>query len=678
MARSDLAARVHDASRPTHITVVVAMIVAIGVVSWWSIEFRPPNAVVAYWWPAAALGAAAVIMARRRMLVVAGIFIAVFLANFAVGRPISLDIGYGLANAGTAWLVAGIATAGGPYATIRSVRSAGRFMVAVAAGALAVTAIGAATAALVVGADPVATIVALYLSHTSALLVLTPIALIDWRWRAVGRPVEAILQSFTFVAVVLAAYWPGNPLPLGFTTIAVLLWAAFRLPIGQVAIQLGVLGVVATTVTAYGWGSYAELVPDEPRLDVIVVQLYLIVHASASVLVAAARADWGAAAAELAAREAVLRSGLLNIDTGLVIAEIVRGDTLRVLEVTPAAERALGDSVPQRGDRRRLRGTGPVLGPPALDEVIRASESRRIELDLGDRGRFEADVTVHTGPTGTEIMTIVLIDVTARDAREREALETAEQLRDLNRQKDAFIASVSHELRTPVTAILGFVEELADSALPDAERQAAAIIDRNARRLAAVIDDVLELSRLTTVAPQRRPAEPVNVSELVCMACDDAAGLAPAKALTIVKDFTDAPRMITTTALDLERVISNLLSNAVKFSPVGGTITVSVAEYADGLELRIGDQGPGIPPSEIERVWERFYRVADMAHRDVPGTGLGLPIVKALIERRLGGEVRLESDGQSGTTAVVRLPRVAPDEHPLTGAIPVQSQETGA
>ncbi|RZS56190.1 signal transduction histidine kinase [Microcella putealis] len=678
MARSDLAARVHDAPRRVHATVVVALIVAVGLVSWWSIEFRPPNAVVAYWWPAAALGAAAVIMARRRMLVTVGIFIAVFLANFAVGRPVSLDLGYALANAGTALAVGWIATAGGRYATIRSVRSAGRFILAVAVGALVVTIVGAATAWMFAGADPVATVFALYPSHASALLVLTPITLVDWRWRAVGRPFEAVLLSVVFVGVLFAAYWPGNPVPLGFTTIAVLLWAAFRMPIGQVAIQLGMLGIVATTVTAYGWGSYAELVPGEPRLDVMIVQLSLIVHACASILVAAARADWGAAAAELAARETVLRSGLLNIDTGLVIAEIVRGDTLRVLEVTPAAERALGDSVPQRGDRRRLRGTGPVLGPPALDEAIRESESGRIDLNLGDRGQFEADVTVHTGPTGTEILTIVLIDVTARDAREREALETAEQLRDLNRQKDAFIASVSHELRTPVTAILGFVEELADSALPDAERQAAAIIDRNARRLAAVIDDVLELSRLTTVAPQRRPAEPVNVSELVCMACDDAAGLAPAKALTIVKDFTDAPRVITTTALDLERVISNLLSNAVKFSPVGGTITVSVAEYANGLELRIGDQGPGIPPSEIERVWERFYRVADTAHRDVPGTGLGLPIVKALIERRLGGEVRLESDGQSGTTAVVRLPRVAPDEHPLTGAIPVQSQETGA
>lgn len=246
MARSDLAARVHDAPRRVHATVIVALVVAIGLVSWWSIEFRPPNAAVAYWWPAAALGAAAVIMARRRMLVTVGIFIAVFLANFAVGRPVSLDLGYALANAGTALAVGWIATAGGRYATIRSVRSAGRFILAVAVGALVVTIVGSATAWMFAGADPVATVFALYPSHASALLVLTPIALVDWRWRAVGRPFEAVLQSVVFVGVLFAAYWPDNPLPLGFTTIAVLLWAAFRMPVSQVAIQLGVLGIVAT------------------------------------------------------------------------------------------------------------------------------------------------------------------------------------------------------------------------------------------------------------------------------------------------------------------------------------------------------------------------------------------------------------------------------------------------
>lgn len=294
MARSDLAARVHDAPRRVHVPVVGAMVLAVFLISWWSIEFRPPNAVIAFWWPAAALGVVTVLMARRRMLATAGVFVAVFAANFVVGRPLTLDLGYALANAATAWTVVRIATNGARYAPIRSVRTTGRFLAAVAIGALPVSVIGGVSAALFADADLVMTALALYPSHASALLVLTPLALVEWRWRAVGRRREAVLQSLLFVVVVAIAYWPEVVLPLGFTTIAVLLWAAFRLPIGQVAIQLAVLGIVATSATGFGAGSYAELVPGEPRLDVVIVQLYLIVHACSALLVAAARADWGA------------------------------------------------------------------------------------------------------------------------------------------------------------------------------------------------------------------------------------------------------------------------------------------------------------------------------------------------------------------------------------------------
>lgn len=672
MIRSDLAARIHDAARGPRGLIVALLIITTGLISWWSIEFRPPNAVIAYWWPAAAIGAAAVIMARHRMIATLGVFVAVFAANAAVGRPIELDLGYGLANAATAWTVARIATGGSAYATIRSVRSAGRFLLAVAAGATVVSILGGLSAWLFAGAELFVSMMALFPSHASALLVLTPLALVEWRWRSVGRTAEAVLQSFVFVAVLFAAYWPDNPLPLGFTTIAVLLWAGFRLPVAQLAIQLAVLGIVATTVTAFGWGSYAELVPGEPRLDVVIVQLYLIVHACAGLLVAASRSEWGDLSAALAAREGILRSGLVSIDTGLLIGEVTQGHTLRVLEVSPAAERLFGDDAPRREQRRALIGPHPILGITELDDAIRRLRPARLELDLGESGRFDVEVNLHTGPTGTRILTVVLTDVTARYARERAAIETAEQLRDLNQQKDAFIASVSHELRTPVTAILGFAEELAEGALPEAERVATTIIDRNARRLAAVIDDVLELSRLTAANPAPRTPIDLDVAGLVRMACDDAAGLAPAKALVFDTRIPDAPLTATLNGLDLERVVANLLSNAVKFSPAGGTIHVAVVADGDVIELRVGDDGPGIPPSDLERVWERFYRVQDSEHRDVPGTGLGLPIVKALVERRLGGTVRLESDGHRGTTAIVRIPRVAPAPQPLTGAIPTR------
>lgn len=675
---TDLASRVRDARPGLRALVVVLGIVATGVVSWLSIEFRPQGAVIAFWWPAAALGAATLTMARgRKILPTLGIFLVVFLANLAVGRPIALDIGYGIANAAAAYTAATILTAGGRYPTIRTVRSAGRFLLAGAAGASVVALLAAASAWAFAEADFWASAVAVFPSHASAILTLTPIVLVQWQWRSVGSRGEAAVQVVVFAAVVAVALWPSNTIPLGFATIAALLWAGFRLPMPLMALQLATLSVLAATLTGLGIGSYSEIAPDDPRLTVIIVQSYLIVHACTGIFVSASRTEWGELAAAFAAREGLLRGGLVGMESGIVIGEVIAGRSLRILEFTDPARRALGwprTAEPGRDELLSLTDSEPILGEARIDDAIRRRQPARLELST-PVGQFDVDVNVHTGPTGSMILTVVFVDVTARIERERSALATAEQLRDLNQQKDAFIASVSHELRTPVTAILGFAEELADAALPDTERQAASIIDRNARRLAAVIDDVLELSRLTTVSPSPRPVSTLDVVALVREACDDAGGFAPAKSLRFDLELPPPPVMVTVNELDLERVVSNLLSNAVKFSPAGGTIRVRLHADDDTCELRIRDEGPGIPPADLDRVWERFFRVQDADHRDVPGTGLGLPIVKALVERRLGGEVRLESDGQSGTEAIMRFSRTAPEPSVLTGAIPVVAQD---
>lgn len=246
--------------------------------------------------------------------------------------------------------------------------------------------------------------------------------------------------------------------------------------------------------------------------------------------------------------------------------------------------------------------------------------------------------------------------------RERDASAVAENLRKLNVQKDDFIASVSHELRTPVTSILGFAEQLTEADLDGDNRLAGRIIYRNARRLADVIEDVLQLSSLTSVEVVTRPVVEVDVRRLLAECVEDATGLvAPERGVRVALHLPEAPITMLGVEQDLARVCANLLSNAIKFSPSGSTVDVTVVDDGEWVELRIVDQGPGIPLADQEAVWDRFYRVQSDRHSDVPGTGLGLPIVRALVEQRIGGKVTLHSDGHSGTTAVVRVPRMPPE-----------------
>jgi signal transduction histidine kinase len=122
----------------------------------------------------------------------------------------------------------------------------------------------------------------------------------------------------------------------------------------------------------------------------------------------------------------------------------------------------------------------------------------------------------------------------------------------------------------------------------------------------------------------------------------------------------DAPLIVRSRPRDLERVCANLLSNAVKFSHDDGVVTIEVRGDDAGAVIRVIDHGLGIPAEHRDMVWERFARAPIDSHRAVPGTGLGLPIVKALVEARLGGAVSIGETEGGGTTAEVRLPKAAP------------------
>ncbi len=659
MGQGGLATQLWYATPVVRRVSITALILLVGVVSYASVAFREPGSPVAAWWPAAGVAVVAVLASRgSRVMASVGVLVVAVAANALVGREPGLTIGYGIANAAEAYVVAQFASRGGPEARLDSLRDVSRFIGAAILGAITIGVIGSVTAFLVVGVDIPTTFFSLAASHGSAILVVAPIALVSRRLARGVNPIELVAQIGVLAGLVLFVFWPGNVLPLAFVPLVALLWAAFRLPTTLVAIELLLLTVLTTSLTGAGGGPFGPYAESDPRVASLLVQIFLIVHAGAALFVSAARNDWANVLTQLGAREALLRGGIVNSDTGILIAEIMDGDRLRVVGVNPTALRALGrDRMPPTWGvvGLRIARDETIFGVAELDDAVRRREAARLELDRDGR-RFEVDLALHDGAGDATVVTMVFTDVTARNERERRALDAADRLRELNRQKDDFIASVSHELRTPVTSILGFVEDLESADLGRGERQATEVIARNARRLADVIEDVLELGTLSSPASAARATSEFDVVALVRHCAQDTEGLAVGREVRIEVRSADAPLMIRTVPQDVTRVLANLLSNAVKFSTRGGLVEMFVAAEDRGVRIDVVDHGPGIPPGALPHVWERFYRIEGDRHRDVPGTGLGLPIVRALVEQRLGGVVELHSDGRTGTTARVLLP----------------------
>ncbi|MBX0299826.1 MASE1 domain-containing protein [Cryobacterium sp. 1639] len=251
-------------------------------------------------------------------------------------------------------------------------------------------------------------------------------------------------------------------------------------------------------------------------------------------------------------------------------------------------------------------------------------------------------------------MLLLAAELAQRDdllARERDVVQA---LRELNRQKDDFVSSVSHELRTPITSILGFAEELEDTALDADQARFTRVIVRNSHRLAQLVEDLLDLSKMSTQTDAGQ-AEPVDLAALVTECVEELAPQAHAAGVRLTAEFGAGPFNVRSSVSDLRRVLTNLVSNAVKFTPPHGQVWVGCTVDADGVLLTVSDNGVGIPPQDIERVFDRFFRSASAEL--LAGTGLGLPLTKGLVDR-LGGTIDLQSDGRTGTHVTVALPRV--------------------
>jgi PAS domain S-box-containing protein len=227
----------------------------------------------------------------------------------------------------------------------------------------------------------------------------------------------------------------------------------------------------------------------------------------------------------------------------------------------------------------------------------------------------------------------------------------------LERQKDEFFANVSHDLRTPLAAIVASIDvvlanEPAD--MPAPLHHMLVNTEQAAERMAGLVDDLLELTRVQAGRVQLVRA-PGDLREVARRAADAIAPLAQARGQRVELDLPSKPLCGMVDAQRLERVLLNLLSNAHKYGREGGTIRLSLARRSDEVVVAVADDGPGIAAADQEHVFERYYRSETEATRHKQGSGLGLPIARALVELH-GGRLWLESTPGAGTTFWIVLP----------------------
>jgi PAS domain S-box-containing protein len=240
-------------------------------------------------------------------------------------------------------------------------------------------------------------------------------------------------------------------------------------------------------------------------------------------------------------------------------------------------------------------------------------------------------------------------------ASERAARERAEAA---SRAKDEFVAMVSHEVRAPLNSILGWAQVLRSGNLDEAARaNAVETIERNARNQARLIDDLLDISRVIT-GKLNLNVRPVEMSAIIDAGVDSIRPAAEAKGINLKLNIDPEAkgRLVSGDTNRLQQIVWNLLSNAVKFTPKQGLIEIGLSQIDSHLELRVRDTGAGISPEFLPYVFDRFSQANSTSERKYGGLGLGLSIVRHLVEMH-GGVVQADSPGEGGgSTFTVRLP----------------------
>ncbi|HET7112096.1 MAG TPA: MASE1 domain-containing protein [Pyrinomonadaceae bacterium] len=519
-------------------------------------------------------------------------------------------------------------------------------------------------------------------------LIVTPLIL---SWRAPARlnaghwPEIAVLLllHLLVVMIVFGGWFPGpvKTYPLAYLSLPFLLWAALKFDLSIVTSAIVLMAGVAVWGAKHGYGPWVQT---NPNVSMILLVSFVGTSSLMTLVVSAimserrrAEADKSKLGSELQIHRRRIEELVAHVP-GVVWEAWGKPDAAnqQIDFVSSHVEKMLGYS-----QTEWLSTPNFWLSIVHPDDKERAAREAATIFASGKGGssRFrwlhkdgrevwvEAQSVVVCDQTGPIGMRGVTMDITAAVQAEIERAEllrreslAREQAEEASRLKEEFLATVSHELRTPLNAVVGW-SRLVRSGQLDKEGLAHAleVIERNASAQRQIIEDLLDVSRIIT-GKLKINTQRVDLLLVIHAAIDAVRPAAEAKEIDLRTHFEAPDAIVRADVERLQQVLWNLLANAVKFTPQRGTVDVYLRQRGSLAEIRVEDSGPGIPADFLPRIFERFSQADGSSTRKHGGLGLGLAIVRHLVELHGGIVSAGNRDENGGAVLTVLLPAIEP------------------
>src|SRR5688572_218420 len=519
-------------------------------------------------------------------------------------------------------------------------------------------------------------------------LIVAPFIL-SWRWPGELKAEHGVeiavllILHLSVVMIVFGGWFPGpvKTYPLAYLSLPFLLWAALKFDLRIVTSAIVLMASVAVWGAKHGYGPW---VLASPNVALILLITFVGTSSLMTLVVSAvtserrkAEADKSKLGSELELQRRRIEQLVAHVP-GVVWEAWAKPDVAsqRIDFVSSHVEKLLGYSQEEWLSTPNFWLT--IVHPK--DKERAACEAAAIfESGKGGTSRFrwlrkdgsnvwvEAQSVVvcdESGPVGMRGVTMNISAAVHAEIERAELLDRESQAREeaeeASRLKEEFLATVSHELRTPLNAVVGW-SRLVRSGQLDKEGMAHAleVIERNASAQRQIIEDLLDVSRIVT-GKLRINTQRVDLLLVIHAAIDAVRPAAEAKEIDLRMHFEAPDAIVKADVERLQQILWNLLANAVKFTPQRGSVDVYLRQHGSLAEIRIEDSGPGIPADFLPRIFERFTQADSSSTRKHGGLGLGLAIVRHLVELHGGTVWAGNREGNGGAVLVVSLPAIEP------------------